>query len=230
MRFFASLVLAGAMLTLGTSCDGTISVVFATGPQEFQIDTSELDLPTAFRDDDGNIRSVPCGPMGMCPPTETVTLTCEAGACDPAPKTVSAPVGGVIDVDELLSETREVIASVDSYTFEEIRYEVPLNTLTFPVNEVEIFWGPEAATAIDPELGVRRLGVVPAIGAGETPSGQVQIDAAGAQELSDYLVDRGRRVRFFAQTVVDLDPGDPFPAGEIRTSVNVTVRAVGSII
>ena len=35
---------------------------------------------------------------------------------------------------------------------------------------------------------------------------------------------------FFAQTVVDLDPGDPFPAGEIRTSVNVTVRAVGSII
>lgn len=230
MRSLSSFVLSAALLALGTSCDGTISVVFSTGPQDFQVDTSELDLPTAFRDDDGNIRSVPCGPMGMCPPSDTVTLTCERDVCDPAPKTVSAPVGTVIDVDMLLSETREVISSVDSYTFEQIRYEVSLNTLTFPVNDVEIFWGPEAATAIDPALGVRRLGTVPAVAAGATPSGDVILDPAGAQELSDYLVGRGSRVRFFAQTVVDLDPGDPFPEGEIRTSVNVTVRAVGSLI
>ncbi|MEQ8890127.1 MAG: hypothetical protein RID93_20965, partial [Sandaracinaceae bacterium] len=184
MRSLSSFVLTAALLALGTSCDGTISVVFSTGPQDFQVDTSELDLPTAFRDDDGNIRSVPCGPMGMCPPSETVTLTCERDVCDPAPKTVSAPVGTVIDVDMLLSETREVISSVDSYTFEQIRYEVSLNTLTFPVNDVEIFWGPEAATAIDPALGVRRLGTVPAVAAGATPSGDVILDPAGAQELS----------------------------------------------
>ena len=77
---------------------------------------------------------------------------------------------------------------------------------------------------------LRRRSALPAVAAGATPSGDVILDPAGAQELSDYLVGRGSRVRFFAQTVVDLDPGDPFPEGEIRTSVNVTVRAVGSLI
>ena len=89
---------------------------------------------------------------------------------------------------------------------------------------------PEAATAIDPALGVRRFGTVPRLPAGATPAGQVAIDPVGAGELSDYLVMGGSRIRFFAQTSADLDPGDPFPAGSVRVSVNVTIRAVGSVL
>jgi hypothetical protein len=38
-------------------------------------------------------------------------------------------------------------------------------------------------------------------------------------------------VRFFAQTVVDLEPGDPFPSGgTLGVGVNVTITAVGRVI
>lgn len=221
-----------ALFLLLAACDGTISVTFSTGPQEFEVSTLSLGLPTELRDDaTGTIASVPCGPTGMCPPASEVTLECVADICDPAPKTLSAPVGSVIDVDSLLAETREVgLRAVDSYVFEEVTYDIQLNTLTMPINEIDVYWGPEAATSIDPALGVRRFGTVPPIAIGQSGTGQVVIDGVGAGELSDYLVSTGSRIRFFAQTTVDMDPGDPFPEGSVRVAVNATIRAVGSIL
>ncbi len=226
LRFLPALVL------LAAGCDGTISVVFSTGPQEFEVSTASLALPTELRDDSsGTIAMVMCGPMGMCPPASEVTLDCNAGFCDPAPRTISAPVGGVIDVDSLLADAGDVgLNVVDSYSVERVAYDVSLNTLTVPTNEIAVFWGPEAATSIDPSLGVRRFGTIPAIGAGETARGDMSIDGAGVMALSDYLVAGNSRLRFFAQTMVDLDPGDPFPEGSVRMSVNLTIRAVGRLI
>ena len=159
-----------------------------------------------------------------------VTISCEAGNCDPAPKTISAP-GGVVDVDALLADSREVgLRVVDAYEFVEVTYDVQLNSLTVPTEPIQVFWGPGSATAIDPMLGVRPFGTVPGFQAGQTGGGQLQLDAAGVAELSDYLVTTGQQIRFFAQTTVDLDPGDPVPMGDVRVSVNATIRAVGSII
>ncbi|MEZ4338389.1 MAG: hypothetical protein R3B82_17345 [Sandaracinaceae bacterium] len=219
-------------LVLLAGCDGTISVVFSTGPQEFEVSTASLALPTELRDDTtGTIASVMCGPMGMCPPTAEVTLDCNAGFCDPAPRTISAPVGGVIDVDSLLADAGEVgLSVVDSYSVERVAYDISLNTLTVPTNAIEVYWGPEAATSIDPSLGVHRFGTIPAIAAGETTSGDMVVDGEGVMALSDFLVRGNSRLRFFAQTMVDLDPGDPFPEGSVRMSVNVTIRAVGRLL
>ncbi len=223
------LLFGWGLLALG--CDGTISVVFSTGPQEFEVSTASLALPTELRDASGTIASVPCGPMGMCPPSDEVTLDCNAGVCDPAPRTVSAPVGGVIDTSALLAETGDVgLNVVDSYSIEVVSYEISLNTLTVPINEIEVFWGPEAATSIDPSQGVRPFGRIPAIAAGATTSGNVIIDGAGTAALSDFLVAGGGRLRLFARTSVDLDPGDPYPEGSVRMSVNATIRAVGSLL
>lgn len=231
MRRDARLFYGLVTVLAGVGCDGTISVTFSTGPQELEVSTSSLDLPVELEAEDGTIAAVPCGPMGMCPPTETITITCEEDVCDPAPKTLSAPVGGVIDVDVLLTDAREIgLRVVDVYEFEAVAYEILLNTLSVPVDAIEIYWGPEAATAIDPALGVRRFGTVPPTAPGQTGAGQVLIDAVGTRELSDYLVGGGSRVRFFAQTTVDLDPNDPFPSGSVRMSVNVTIRAIGSVI
>jgi hypothetical protein len=230
MRSAFLLLAASSILALATSCDGTISVTFATGPQELEVSVDTLMLPAELRDG-AQIASVPCGPMGMCPPSDVVTLSCEAGLCDPAPKTITVPVGGVIDFGVLLAEAPEVgLRSVDSYEFVSVSYDVRVNTLTNPTSPIDVYWGPEAATAVDPALGVRRFGTVPAIAVGQTGVGQMAIDAAGTQELSDYLVGGGTRIRFFAQTTVDLEPGDPFPTGSIRVAVNATVRAVGGIL
>ena len=220
-----------ALSVLAFGCDGTISVTFSTGPQEFEVSTMSLALPMELRDGtSGNIASVPCGPMGMCPPSDEVTLDCNADVCDPAPKTISAP-GSIIDIDALLAETSEIgLNVVDSYSVERVAYEIQLNTLTVPINDIEVYWGPAAATSIDPALGVRPFGRIPAIPAGATPSGNMIIDGAGVMALSDYLVAGNGRIRLFAQTIVDLDPGDPFPEGSVRMSVNATVRAVGSLL
>lgn len=218
-------------LLVAAGCDGTVSVTFATGPQPFEVSTASFELPPELEDTStGTIAMVSCGPMGTCPPSETVTLTCEAGLCDPAPKTLSAPVGGVIDVDALLSETRDILRVVDSYSVEEVTYDIQLNTMTVPIGEIEVYWGPEAATAIDESMMVRRFGTVPAIAAGQTGSGEMVIDPSGDQALSDFLVAGGGRVRFFARTRVDLNPGDPYPRGSVRVAVNATIRAVGGIV
>ncbi|HJL18816.1 MAG TPA: hypothetical protein RMH99_24350 [Sandaracinaceae bacterium LLY-WYZ-13_1] len=221
------------LAVLLASCDGTISVTFATGPQVFDVTASALELPTELMTMDGTIDGVECGPMGMCPPGDVVTLTCEEGVCDPAPRTLSAPVGMVVDVEDLLAETREVgLRVVDTYDVEAVEYTIQRNTLSVPIGEVEVYWGPEAATTIEsPE--VHRFGTLPAIAAGEEGSGQMAIDPAGEAALSDYLVaggDRPPSIRFFARTRVDLDPGDPWPSGDLRVGVNVTVRAVGSVV
>ncbi len=218
-------------LALLAGCDGTISVTFFTGPRELAVSSSSFALPPELDDGSGRIASVPCGPMGMCPPSDDVALTCEAGVCDPAPLTLSGTVGDVIDVDVLLAESREIgIRAVESYTIEEVAYEVRLNTLSFDFGPIDVHWGPEAATAIDPALGVRRFGTVPVIGAGTTPTGQLQLDRAGADALTEYLVQTDSRVRFFASTAVDLEPGDPAPRGDLTVGVNATLTAVGRVL
>src|SRR5688500_12510616 len=103
------------------ACDGTISVTFFTGPQEFDVSVEDLAPPEELRDPSNDtIRSVSCGPEGMCPPSDSVVLTCESNVCDPAPQTIEAPIGSVIDIEALLAETREIgVSRVESYTFEE---------------------------------------------------------------------------------------------------------------
>lgn len=231
MLSYRTFLLLLPVAALAAGCDGTISVTFSTGPQPFEVSTQALSLPAELEAPDGRIGSVPCGPMGMCPSTEEVVITCEADVCNPAERTVSVPVGNVIDVDDLLSETRDVgLRIVDAYEIVSVVYDVQSNTFTLPVEDIVIYWGPEGANAVDPMLGVRRLGTVPRLEAGTTLNdGQVIVDADGAAELSDYLVDGGSRIRFFAQTTADLDPGDPFPAGGVSLTVNATVRAVGSV-
>jgi hypothetical protein len=228
---FVSFGIAVSFLVLFAGCDGTVSVTFFTGPRELVVSSASFALPSELDDGSGRIGSVPCGPMGMCPPSDEVTLTCEAGICDPAPVTLSGTVGDVIDIQVLLAESREVgIRSIESYTVEEVAYEVRLNTLSFDVGPVDIYWGPEAATSIDPALGVRRFGTVPVIEAGTTPRGTVELDVAGATALTDYLVDSGTRVRFFASSTVDLEPGDAMPQGDLTVGVNATITAVGRVL
>jgi hypothetical protein len=219
--------------TCALACNGTVSVTFFTGPQEFEVSVDELAPPEELRDPSNDtIRSVPCGPEGMCPPSDdVVVLTCESNVCDPAAQTIEVPIGGVIDVDALLADTREIgVSRVESYSFDEVRYEISLNTLTMPVGPVAVYWGPESATGIDSALGVMPFGTLPTIEAGQMPQGTMDLDAAGSAALGDYLVGGGARIRFFAETMADLDPGEPFPGSSVRGSVNLTITAVSRVI
>lgn len=216
-------------LLLVAACETpTAAVNFRTGPRPFAVRASQFTLPEELRDGT-QIREIPCGPMGSCPSSDTVTISCDAGMCDPAPTTVSFPVGDVIDFDDLSSELEELFSVIDSIRITDVVYDVEMNTLTVPLGDLEVFWGPEGATGVDSPR-VTLLGTVPPLPVGAADSGDVALDSGGNEALSDYLVGTSRRIRLFGRTVVDLEPGGPFPAGELAVSVDISVRASGRVI
>lgn len=206
----------------------TATVSFQTGPQLFMARSSQFTLPDELRDG-MQVASLPCDAMGRCPTSDTVAIACEGGTCDPQPTRVSFPVGDVVDFSELASDLEEVFQQIDSVQITEATYEVQLNTLTVDVGEVELYWGPEGASDAD-SPGVRRIGVVPPLPARSSGMGMVELDPEGNAALSDYLVGSSRRVRFFAATEIDLEPGGPFPAGELTVAVDMSVRATGTVL
>ncbi len=223
-------------LALAGGCSNTASVTFHTGPVSLQMSAADFALPTVLRDDStmpATVASIACGPMGMCPsspPPDGVAITCESGVCNPAPHTITGPVGDVVDFDSLSSDLRTLFTQVDRIDVDDVSYAVTLNTLSVDMPEIDIFWGPEGAVDVDPAMDVMRLGLMPPTAARSTGTGTMQVDPAGEQALSNYLVNVSRRVRFFAQTKINLEPGQPFPEGSFQASVDMTVTAQGQIV
>lgn len=233
MRFASRLAAVLVLVAVATGCDDTVVVQLRSGPQELDVSSDSLALPDALRDEsagDARIASLACGPMGMCPTTATVPITCEADVCDPAARTITTPVGGVVDFDALASDARSLLRQIDAIEILEATTTAAENTLSIDVPDIELFWGPEGATTVDPAMGVVSLGVLPTIPARSTAPGAAILDPAGVASLSAYLVGTSRRVRFFARTRIDLAPGGAFPEGYVRASVDLTVRITGSIV
>lgn len=222
-----------AVVGLLAACDNSVVVQLQTGPQSFQVSSAELMLPDALRDTSGGsarIASLSC-PSGLCPTSTAVPIACEAGVCNPAPRTVSVPLGDVVDFDVLTAGARDVIRYVDAIEILDATYDISMNTLTLDLPAIEVYWGPASAVDVDPAMGVRQLGVVPAIAAGSAVGGSVLLDPDGVITMSDYLVTTSpRQVRFFARTAVDLEPGGPFPEGSLQATVNLRVRVSGSVV
>jgi hypothetical protein len=215
-----------------SACNNAIVVELQTGPQEFDLETSSLGLPTELRDDSGGapvVASVDCSATGICPPAG-IAISCNEGSlCDPDAVLVSVPVGDVVDFDALLSEAGTLLRFVDAIELVSVAYQVSPNSLTLTLPDVQIFWGPETAVDVS-SPGVGLLGTIPSIPAATATMGEMVLDAAGSAAMGDFIVNTSRRIRFFAQTAVDLEPGDPFPEGSAHMIVNLRVRAIGRII
>jgi len=79
-------------------------------------------------------------------------------------------------------------------------------------------------------MGARRLGVLPPRAARATGTGSLDVDAGGSRALSAHVVGTDRRIKLFARTGVDLDPGSAFPEGDIDLAVRMTVRVTGTLL
>lgn len=208
-------------------CDNAVVVQLMTGAQTFEVSASALEVPIELQSG-ATLASVPC-PTGSCPSSASLPLACVDAVCDPEPRVVSAPVGDVVDFDVLLREASSVLRFVDAIEVTRVAYAATSNSLSIDVPDIQIYWGPDTAAGIDAP-GVARLGVIPTLPAGTATSGEMVIDPDGAQRLSDHVVGGNRRVRFFAVTTIDLEPGGPLPSGGATVTVNLTVRAIGRIL
>lgn len=228
-RRISEIVLLAALVA-AFGCEQTTTATFSVGI-EAGLTTADFPVPEELREDTASgpvVRSVPCDAVA-CPSTPEAPVTCVAGTCDPEPLTISAPVGDPVDLDELAGDLDDVIGEIDSIEILEIRYQVQRNTLTIPVEDVEVFWGPAGAASVD-SMGVQRLGVVPSIAVGTTGEGDVMLDAAGAAGFTEYYENTAHRYRFFVRTGTDLMPGGPFPEGELDVAVTMRVRITGSLL
>ncbi|NIS28920.1 MAG: hypothetical protein GWN73_02460 [Actinobacteria bacterium] len=214
------------MLALVTACSDVGTITYESDDVELSVGASSLEVPSDLAED-GRIAEVSCPMGGMCPSTAALTVTCERSLCNPAPRTITAPVGDVIDFDALVGDLGDTFLVVDEILISEVSYTVQLNTFTVDLGEIEIFWGPEGAVDVDPALGVHRLATIPMQRARMTSSGMAEVDSVGSAMLSDYLVGSSRRIRLFVRTRVDLEPGDPLPEGEIQAVARMTVDVSG---
>lgn len=223
-------VLSG--LALG-GCNNAVTVELVTGDQVFELSASAVELPTELRDSStspATILAIDCSGTGICPSSTELSVTCVSGLCDPGPHTVTVPVGDVVDFDELLADARSVLRYVDSIEIVEVQYSVSPNSLTIPLPDVLVYWGPEGAADITAP-GVALLGTISGVGAmSALADEQMIVDPTGAALMSDYVIDVSRRIRFFAQTTIDLAPGGPFPDGSATVIASMRVRAIGRII
>lgn len=219
-------------LALAACSNNAIVVELQTGPEELDIAASSLMLPTELRDDSNTpatVRSVDCSSTQICPSSTEVPVACNsAGVCDPAAIQIQVPIGDVVDFQEILSSAGTLLRLVDAVEIVSVTYSVA-NSLTVDVPAVTILWGPESATATS--SGLTSIGTLPGFAASETSvMGMMDVDQAGSDALSDYIVHTAWRVRFFASTSVDLNPGDRFPDGMAAITVNIRVRAIGRIV
>ena len=220
-------------LALAACSNNAIIVELRTDPQMFDVAASSLGVPASLRDASGGaprIVSLDCS-MSMCPSTMSLPIDCNAASlCDPALITISLPVGGVIDFDALLQSASTLLRLVDAIEIESVTYDVSPNSLTLALPPVTVLWG--AASATETSSTLMPIGTIPAIPAMMTVTGAMMpLDSTGSAALGNYIVHASQRqVRFFARTLVDLNPGDPFPEGMAHIIVNVRVRAIGRII
>jgi hypothetical protein len=217
------------LVSILTGCNNTVVVELPSGDQTFDISAAALGLPPELRDGtSGTIASIDCSVTGICPGTPDVTVTCTAGVCNPDPLTIALPVGDVVDFQAILAEASTLVRIVDEIQIARASYRVSPNGLTFDTPGTEILWGPETAVSV---ADATLLGTLPGIPAMATvPDGEMTIDAAGAAALSDHILTGSGRVRFFARTQVDLEPGAPFPDGMATATVSLRIRAIGRII
>ncbi|MBW2460661.1 MAG: hypothetical protein JRH11_03370, partial [Deltaproteobacteria bacterium] len=181
------------------SCGDLAATTFETGEISFSVSAASVEVPMSLQDD-GRIADLPCPADGVCPSSELLTLTCERSLCNPAPRTITSDVAGVIDFDELTGDLSFLFRSVDAIEVVELPYTVQANTLSIDLESVQVFWGPEGAVDLDPALGVQLLGTMPSQSARTTSSGFAELDYIGTQALSDYLVSASRRIRIFVRT------------------------------
>ncbi|NOY89642.1 MAG: hypothetical protein GXP55_00435 [Deltaproteobacteria bacterium] len=219
-----------ALLALSGCVDNTATATFPIG-SEVRLSSTDLGLPADLRDTSSGsatVASIPCLPTNECP-SAPVAMACVAGVCDPEPMTVTAQVGGVIDFEELVSGLDMLFADVRSIQLISLEYVINSNTSTVGVEPIEVFWAPAGAVGVDPAMGARLLGNLPAVAAMAAGQGSATIDPSGSRALSAQIVS-DPRIKLFVRTGIDLDPGGVFPEGDIDLMVRMTVRVEGTIL
>lgn len=205
-------------------CQVPVTLDFPVGPLTYEVSTEDLQVPAELRDG-ASLVSVPCAATcDLAVDGSPLTMACVDSVCDPEPFWYALDLPPVD-----LGDWEDLSKLGNHITDAEIRrvvYVVEENTLNVDLPSVVVRWGPETAAMAD-DPSVMPLGTVPVIPQAQTPSGEVPLDAAGAAALGEHFVRTSTIFRLFADTAIDLEPGQPLPQGSLRFTSTVEVHLEG---
>ena len=215
------LVVLGASLA---GCQVPVTLDFPVGPLSYEVSTEDLQVPPVLRDG-AVLVSVPCTDQcDLSVEGSALEMSCVDQVCNPEPFCYALDLPPVD-----LGDWEDLSKLGDHVTQAELRrvvYLVEENTLNVDLPSIRVLWGPETAAAID-EPSVQSLGTIPAIPSSDTRSGEVPLDPAGSAALGRYFVDTSTTFRLFADTSIDLEPGQPLPQGTLRFTTSLEVHLEG---
>jgi hypothetical protein len=225
------LVLA-SLLALAAGCglisSDVASIKFQLPRRTYSFDASSFNVPAGVTGDvpcgDGQLVVDCCNPPAPLPAPDCATtpLTCEqnengVNVCM-AQATVSQSQTMNLgqDVKELSSFTGLVTIKINR-----ISYEVTANTLNIAVPDIALYLAPSGVT--DPnDPSARKFGTLPAIAAGDTPSGDVVLEPDANQVLAAFTSNIQAPFTFIAGTTLKVSHS---PTGKIDVAITGQLTA-----
>jgi hypothetical protein len=207
-RAIVAFVLAVAISGCGLISSDVTETPFDLPTKMYSFDTSSFPVPA------GVTAEIPCGagqlvvdccmpPAGLpMPDCNATPLTCEQNENGTAVCTATVPV----TQKQMLNFGQEV-PELQSFTgilkikVKRISYLVMTNTLTVDLPDVDLYLGPASAMKWD-DPGVVKFGTLPAIQAGTTPGGDVQLVDGAEGILQRFTEDITQPISFIASTML----------------------------
>lgn len=218
-------IIVASILVLGSAGCGLISsdvteTPFDLPPKTYSFDSSTFDVPS------GVTQEIPCGagqlvtdccmlPMVDCG-TNAVTCEQNENGTNVCTAQVTITQGSMTN----LAQEAPKLAGLTGYLnikIKRISYQVPTNTLSINLPDVELFM---ASSTSDPSP--MKFGTLPAIPAGMTTSGDVILDPNASTVFAHFTQDITVPFAFIAKTTVKVSHA---PAGKIDMTISGTLAA-----
>ena len=224
LRATTSAIAALGLVGCGLISTDITKVTFDLPTETYTFDTAQWNIPPAL--DGLEFPSIACTTDNDCCNNPlasaaglsctTTPLSCMSGSCAASlPESQSTMINLSTDVMPSLSSYTSLV----SISISSIKYTVTSNTLNVAVPPLSIYLAPNGVTS-PTGAGAQLFGTVPAIPAGTTPSGNVQLVSNAASIFQTFTAHLSTPFEIITAATVVIGAGTPVPTGAI--TINVT--------
>lgn len=219
------ITLAGALafaLIIPAGCEllsNALSFTIYSDWETVTMDSAQLGLTVS-----GTVPAVPCTAAADVCSTSALncsgsgyTCTAQCGGSATCELVASFDTSTSINISEEVTN-QTAASNLDKVTVQSVQYQVSENSFNFTTPTMDIYVGPNSATAIGGS-GVTLLASIPAIGAGSKPSATMNTTSAGQAKLEELAKDYKTPFKIFARTTATYSSGDAVPTGRMTISI-----------
>ena len=227
LKATTSAIAALGLVGCGLISSDITKVTFDLPKETYTFDTAQWNIPPALRG--LAFPSIACGSDNDCCTLGAAagldctmtTLACQSGSCAAElPESQATSIDLATDVMPSLSQYTSLV----SISISRITYTVRSNSLNIDVPPLSIYLAPDGVT--DPtDSRAQLFGTVPAITAGSTPTGNVQLVSNAASVFQTFTGNLSTPFEIITAATVVIGAGTPVPTGAITIEVTGAISA-----